>query len=75
MGKKRTGGIIGFFKNVGLLLRCLFTAVSFAALWIGIALYSLPYGVILIIIGALATLLCIFANVVVPLLKLKNNRR
>ena len=70
MGKKRTGGIIGFFKNVGLLFRCLFSAVSFVALWVGIAVCSLPYGVTLIIIGALATMLSVFANIIVPVIKL-----
>ncbi len=71
MGKKRSNGIIGFFKNVGLLLRCIFCAASFAVLWVGIALYSLPLGITLIIIGALATLLSVFANIIVPIIKLK----
>ena len=71
MGKNRSGGIFGFFKSVGLLFRCLFCAISFTALWVGIALYTLPFGILLIIIGSLATLLSIFANIIVPLIKLK----
>lgn len=71
MGKKRLSGIIGFFKSVGLLFRCIFCAVSFTALWVGIALHTQALGITLIIIGALATALSIFANIIVPVIKLK----
>ncbi|MBR4933328.1 MAG: hypothetical protein IKZ03_02605 [Clostridia bacterium] len=64
-----------FFKNCALLLRCIFALASFAALWVGIAIYNTNYGVWLIIIGALATALSLFTNIVLPVSKLKNKRR
>ncbi len=67
--KKR--GIAAFFKNCGLLLRCLFATVSYATLWVGIVLHGQLLGVVLIIIGVLATLLSIFANIIVPVSRLK----
>ena len=60
-----------FFKNVGLLLRCLFTLISYSVLWVGIAVYNTSYGVWLIIIGVLATLLSVFANIILPVSRLK----
>lgn len=69
MAKKT--GISGFFKNFGLLLRCLFATLSYSVLWIGIVLYNTSFGVWLIIIGALASVIAVFANVVIPIMKLK----
>ncbi len=60
-----------FFKNIGLLLRCLFGAISYTTLWVGIALYNAPFGIWLIIIGALATVIAVLTNIVIPVMKLK----
>ena len=69
--QKKNNKFTAFFKNCGLLIRCLFASVSFSVLWIGIATYGTTYGIWLIIVGALASLLAVFANIVVPLIKLK----
>ena len=69
--KKNTSKIGTFFKNIGLLLRCLFASLSFATLWVGIALHAHTYGVFLIIIGALAVILSLFMNIILPISRLK----
>ena len=61
----------GFFRKIALLLKCFISAISYTVLWVGIALHAHTIGVILIIIGALASLLSIFANIALPLAKLK----
>ena len=75
MGKKRknkkSGKFTGFFKNFGLLLRCLFSAVAYCALWIGIAFCSETYGILILIIGILAVIVSVLTNIVIPISRLK----
>ncbi len=61
----------GFFRKCAMLFKCIISAVSYTVLWVGIALHTQTVGIILIIIGALASLLSVFANIIVPLAKLK----
>ena len=60
-----------FFRKLLLILRCIITAVSYAVLWVGIVLCPSALGVIGTVIGALSSLLCIYANIIVPLIRSK----
>ncbi|MBE6588218.1 MAG: hypothetical protein E7647_07390 [Ruminococcaceae bacterium] len=61
----------GFFKSLWLLIRCLFGSLSFTALWLGILIIESPIGITVTVIGALASLLSVYANIIVPVIRLR----
>ena len=72
MNKKRSKNKIAeFFKKLGLLFRCIISSLSFAMIWIGITLIPFRTGIILIVVGSLLTVVSIYYNVIVPVIKLK----
>ncbi len=73
--KKNTSPVSDFFKKVWLLLRCIFTSLSFVGLWAGIALLESSLGIYIIIISAILLILCIYTNIILPIMRIPLKKR
>jgi len=71
MSNMRDEKKISMWKNLVLLLKCVVSSLSFAAVWAGLSLLDYPFGIWITIIGAVFSVLSLFYNLLLPLLRLK----
>ena len=73
--KKGVSPITDFFKKVWLLMRCLFTSLSFCALFAGIAIIKSTYGIYIVIASSVLLIFCIYANIILPVSRIPKRKR
>ena len=73
--KKELSPVADFFKKVWLLIRCIFTSLSFCLLWAGIAIIKSTFGIYILIIAALLLIICIYTNVIIPIARMPKKKK
>ena len=73
--KNNNSPVADFFKKVWLLLRCMITSVSFAALFSGIAIVKSSHGIYIIIIASILLILSIYYNIIMPVARIPKKKK
>ena len=68
---KNTNEHGSFFRSLGLLIKTLFFALGYAALWLGITFIDERFGTVMLTAGAVVSAFAVLSCIIAPLSRMK----